>query len=210
MKKLAHLTIAAALALTACGGDSGSDEATPATASETQIIACEAERDTIKAAALAWQVQHDRTPTFADLLKPNGGTLADRDYHYDLVSVDADGTVTLKLTPTRRSRRVPPAEPLALTSKQGAAMPARTGRRWREHIVPRVIRRDRGICHLCGQPGADTADHILPVSLGGTDALDNLAAAHHNPCNIIRGNRPVDVVRAELAQLQPDSSAWTW
>lgn len=54
MKKLAHLAIAAALTLAACG----SDEATPATASETQIIA------------------------------------------YDLVSVDADGTVTLKLTPT--------------------------------------------------------------------------------------------------------------
>ena len=34
-------------------------------------------------------------------------------------------------------------------------------------------------CHLCGEPGADTADHILPRSAGGDDSLDNPAAGHH-------------------------------
>lgn len=45
------------------------------------------------------------------------------------------------------------------------------------------------ICWLCGQPGATTADHILPRSLGGTNELDNLRPAHHR-CNSARGNRP--------------------
>lgn len=89
-------------------------------------------------------------------------------------------------------------------------MPARTGRHWREHTVPRVLRRDHGICHLCGQPGADTADHLVPASLGGTDDLSNLAAAHHDPCNILRGNRPIEVARAELARLAPSTDAWSW
>lgn len=90
-------------------------------------------------------------------------------------------------------------------------MPARTGRRWREHIVPRVLRRDRGICHLCDDPGADTADHVVPHAHGGTDRMDNLKAAHVD-CNRIRGDRTIAWARAEIAKRrgidQPDG--WTW
>jgi len=48
------------------------------------------------------------------------------------------------------------------------------------------VQRDDGICQLCGKPGATTADHITRVRHGGTDALDNLRAAHVG-CNLQRG-----------------------
>lgn len=51
---------------------------------------------------------------------------------------------------------------------------------------------ERGrVCHLCGMPGADTLDHLLPRSLGGTDDLENLAPAHKS-CNSSRGAMPLD------------------
>jgi 5-methylcytosine-specific restriction endonuclease McrA len=92
----------------------------------------------------------------------------------------------------------------------GARTPSRTGRPW-TRIKARVIKRDGGICHLCGKPGADTADHLVPVSLGGAVyAMSNLAAAHHDPCNRLRGNRPIDVVRAELMGTPATTSTWHW
>lgn len=42
------------------------------------------------------------------------------------------------------------------------------------------------VCHLCGGPGATTADHIIPRKHGGTNALSNLAPAHQS-CNSARG-----------------------
>jgi 5-methylcytosine-specific restriction endonuclease McrA len=51
--------------------------------------------------------------------------------------------------------------------------------------VAEVIERDGGMCWLCGKPGADSADHVLPASRGGRDALANLRAAHHR-CNLAR------------------------
>jgi 5-methylcytosine-specific restriction endonuclease McrA len=44
------------------------------------------------------------------------------------------------------------------------------------------------VCHLCGQTGATTADHVIPRSKGGSDALDNLRPAHH-ACNSARGDQ---------------------
>jgi 5-methylcytosine-specific restriction protein A len=38
-----------------------------------------------------------------------------------------------------------------------------------------VMKRDNGICHLCGNPGADTIDH---VQHGDNHNLDNLAPVH--------------------------------
>lgn len=38
-----------------------------------------------------------------------------------------------------------------------------------------VLRRDRGICYLCGEPGADTIDHIIA---GDDHNLTNLAPVH--------------------------------
>jgi 5-methylcytosine-specific restriction endonuclease McrA len=56
--------------------------------------------------------------------------------------------------------------------------------------VAQAIERDHGICWICGELGADTADHIVRVRDGGDDSLENLRAAHHQPCNTrSRGQR---------------------
>jgi len=89
------------------------------------------------------------------------------------------------------------------------------GRPWRR-TVARVLRRDAGICWICGQPGAESADHITPRSQGGPDTLNNLRAVHHNVgnrCNRYRGDRSPESAVARLEALgligQPDGD-WTW
>ena len=52
----------------------------------------------------------------------------------------------------------------------------------------RLILTSHPPCALCGDPGADTVDHILPVSKGGTAALENLRPAHRK-CNSARGDK---------------------
>lgn len=51
-----------------------------------------------------------------------------------------------------------------------------------------------GRCHLCGKPGADAIDHVVPVAWGGSDHPSNLKPAHHNAggkCNLVKGaDRP--------------------
>jgi 5-methylcytosine-specific restriction endonuclease McrA len=56
----------------------------------------------------------------------------------------------------------------------------------------RRIARDRPNCHLCGEaidydlphldPGAFVIDHVIPLTKGGTDTIDNVKAAHRS-CN---------------------------
>lgn len=44
------------------------------------------------------------------------------------------------------------------------------------------------ICHLCGQPGATTADHLIPRSKGGAWwDLTNARPAHYS-CNSARND----------------------
>ena len=62
----------------------------------------------------------------------------------------------------------------------------RFGPGW-DRISRKVIERDSGICWICGEPGADTADHLQPRSLGGPSSPWNLRAAHRR-CNSRRGN----------------------
>lgn len=55
-----------------------------------------------------------------------------------------------------------------------------------------VLQRDRGICYLCGRPGADTVDHVKARSRGGPDSLDNYAAVHDRTpphCHRAKTNR---------------------
>jgi 5-methylcytosine-specific restriction endonuclease McrA len=64
-----------------------------------------------------------------------------------------------------------------------------------------VLERDGGVCHICGQPGATTVDHLTPAYLGGGDELENLAAAHVT-CNSSKGAR-VALPRSRVALPKP-------
>ncbi|WP_408056991.1 HNH endonuclease [Streptomyces changanensis] len=44
------------------------------------------------------------------------------------------------------------------------------------------------LCALCNSRPATTADHIVPLSRGGTNDIENLRPAC-GPCNFSRGNR---------------------
>ncbi|QGX08246.1 HNH endonuclease [Janibacter melonis] len=56
-----------------------------------------------------------------------------------------------------------------------------------------------GICHLCGHPGADCMDHVVPLYLDGEDEPHNMRPAHHFAecetcgvkCNRAKGRRRV-------------------
>ncbi len=60
------------------------------------------------------------------------------------------------------------------------------GRDYREKRA-RILK-DSDVCHICGQPGADTIDHKLPRARGGTNALPNLAPAHA-ACNRAKSDK---------------------
>lgn len=57
-------------------------------------------------------------------------------------------------------------------------------------------------CHLCGQAGATTADHLIARNKGGNNAIGNLRPAH-GACNSARG----DMDLAEWFRLHPKQSA---
>ena len=62
-----------------------------------------------------------------------------------------------------------------------------------------TIARSRPPCHICGEPidyslphweqESFVVDHLIPLAAGGTDTLDNKAAAHRK-CNRDKGARP--------------------
>jgi len=73
---------------------------------------------------------------------------------------------------------------LSRTARRSAPLPrdwARTRRR--------ILRRDCGICYVCGKAGADEVDHIVPAIAGGTDDDVNLAAIHRYPCHAAKTAR---------------------
>lgn len=74
---------------------------------------------------------------------------------------------------------------LRLVERRRGSTTERFGSGWKQ-ISRKVIARDKGICHICGLPGADTADHLIPRSKGGTNHPSNLAAAHR-ACNSRKG-----------------------
>lgn len=64
--------------------------------------------------------------------------------------------------------------------------------------IPMLVERDGGDCSLCAgpldfsiawpDPRSVSIDHVYPVSLGGTNAPENLALAHFS-CNLRKSNR---------------------
>jgi 5-methylcytosine-specific restriction endonuclease McrA len=47
----------------------------------------------------------------------------------------------------------------------------------------RILECDMGICHVCGQPGADQVDRVIPLGEAGVDEDWNLASIHAEPCH---------------------------
>lgn len=94
-----------------------------------------------------------------------------------------------------------------------------------------VCTRDNGICHLCQHPGANSCDHLLPVTTHPDLEWnpDNWRAAHHTgagtprgcptpgchcPGNTGRGDAPAATIRATVLELNrtttthPPSRDW--
>jgi 5-methylcytosine-specific restriction endonuclease McrA len=63
----------------------------------------------------------------------------------------------------------------------------RRGRPWRR-LRARILA-ESDVCWLCGKPGADSIDHVVPLSIDPSLAHDitNLRPAHLR-CNSRRGN----------------------
>lgn len=60
--------------------------------------------------------------------------------------------------------------------------------RYAGKVTQLVLITQGDVCWLCGRAGADSADHVIPRSRGGTDDPANLRPAHQT-CNSSRQNR---------------------
>lgn len=65
-------------------------------------------------------------------------------------------------------------------------------------------------CHLCGLPGATSADHLIPHAHGGRNTVDNLQPAHGS-CNSVRKDAAlVDWFAAHPVRLPELAPSRTW
>jgi len=70
-------------------------------------------------------------------------------------------------------------------------------------IRKRVLRRDQGICYVCGRPGATHVDHVVPASRGGSDDEANLRAI----CGECHGRKTAGEANAANPKAQPRKRA---
>lgn len=75
---------------------------------------------------------------------------------------------------------------------------------WAEQKLARhVIARDHGICYVCGLPGADQADHVVPISRGGAHHPANMRAIHKAPCHADKTRAETVAARHPHSRLRP-------
>ena len=120
--------------------------------------------------------------------------------YYDKLRCDSCGREHLRQVrnEVRRKRRA---------AKRGASVHENAG--W-----PLLMKRDHGICQICGLPCDPkdrrwgdvgplfpTQDHIVPLANGGQDTLANSQLAHHI-CNSLKGDREIttEVIRRAKEQ----------
>ena len=77
----------------------------------------------------------------------------------------------------------------------GVAVSRGWGGRHAQTLRTRVLRAS-DVCHICGQPGADSVDHVIPRARGGTDDPSNLRPAHMFPCNRAKSDKDWQVRQA--------------
>lgn len=70
-----------------------------------------------------------------------------------------------------------------------------------------ILDRDDTICHVCGYPGADQADHVVPLAEGGLDTVENMAAIHSEPCHREKTDRESRAARGLAPEARPEASA---
>jgi hypothetical protein len=71
------------------------------------------------------------------------------------------------------------------------------------HIIRSVVlERDRHVCVYCGADKQLEGDHIVPLSLGGSNALTNLATACR-PCNLSKASSTLEEWHARRAAVVP-------
>lgn len=58
-----------------------------------------------------------------------------------------------------------------------------------QRLVKRVLARDNEVCWLCGQAGATSGDHVVPLSRGGARLDPANVRAAHVECNSAKGAR---------------------
>lgn len=61
-------------------------------------------------------------------------------------------------------------------------------------------------CHLCRKPVIEaelSLDHVIPVSMGGSNGLENAAIAHKK-CNYARQDKPIQEYQDSIT----DNSEW--
>lgn len=89
-------------------------------------------------------------------------------------------------------------------------MPEWSGR-YAQRLVALTLAVYGRTCHLCLKPGATTADHIVPRSKGGSDAISNLRPAHGR-CNYRRGDRSIEWFRQRYCPhlLHPEQPSSQW
>ena len=48
-----------------------------------------------------------------------------------------------------------------------------------------VLRKHDTVCHVCGYPGGNEADHVVPLAEGGADTVANMRPIHHD-CHVAK------------------------
>ena len=82
---------------------------------------------------------------------------------------------------------------------EGSTRAARLPPDWPQRRA-HVLARDRCICHICHQPGADEVDHI---ERGDDHSYSNLAAIHDWPCHRRKTAAEANAIRHRHTRQRP-------
>lgn len=95
----------------------------------------------------------------------------------------------------------PVLPPRPVRSSDRRSTTDKTGQATRARILRAILKIHGAVCHLCSgpidlelrypHPMSATRDHVIPRSLGGTNAIRNQRPAH-KVCNERRGNKSLE------------------